>query len=118
MCAMWVQARLYSMHGQALPRSFLLGAEAAKERITDAAIYGDGLVALTGGFALTLCCLEPLPVSYEYLLCFTGDIPLFSFQLCCSKQASPGAGAYRLWAVTNPEEPIQVRADADGRHVS
>jgi hypothetical protein len=36
------------MHGQRLPRQFSLGAEAAAERITDAIIYGDGLVALTG----------------------------------------------------------------------
>ena len=48
-CPMVVQARLYSMHGQALPRQFSLGAEAAREGVTDAVIYGDGLVALTGG---------------------------------------------------------------------
>ena len=36
------------MHGERLPRSFSLGAEAASEKIVDAIVYGDGLVALTG----------------------------------------------------------------------
>ena len=36
------------MHGQRLPRAFSLGAEAASEKVVDAIVYGDGLVALTG----------------------------------------------------------------------
>jgi hypothetical protein len=43
---------MYSMHGQKLPRSFSLGAEAARERIVDCIVYGDGLVALTGAHRL------------------------------------------------------------------
>ncbi len=43
-----LQVHLYSMHGQKLPRSFSLGAEVARERVTDCVLYGDGLVALTG----------------------------------------------------------------------
>ena len=124
-----MQARLYSMHGQALPRSFSLGAEAAKERITDAAIYGDGLVALTGGAVLTFCWLDPYQLLMGTPLCLThrllGDDqtgkPLNPKKTLKSSDQpwSIRASAVGGWQ-SGKATPLRLALDsahADGRHV-
>ncbi len=123
------------MHGQQLSGRFSLGSEAAKEGVIDCIIYGDGLVALTGQhilhFATSLLndgssihqigsYFQVIAIgAHQCLLSSTVRNAAYLGRPCmygrCRAYALPAAtGAYRLWVVSNLEEPRPQKLALDG----